>query len=112
MITNLTTLNYYVSCVGATGEGVRLSVIESHQPLKHYPEFFLDNTFVAIQMEGTLFNIHKYQLLRSGTFLDTVKVPKVSDGKQEERSSPEHPIETEGLKASEFEALLKMLYAR
>ncbi|KAG8734974.1 hypothetical protein FRC11_003533, partial [Ceratobasidium sp. 423] len=63
-------------------------------------------------IENTLFNVHKYQLLESETFSDMFKVPKVEDGKPEEGSSPEHPIKMEGVKASDFTALLEVLYAR
>ncbi|CAE6451054.1 unnamed protein product [Rhizoctonia solani] len=38
-------------------------------------------------------------------------VPKVTSGNPEEGSSPEHPIKMEGIKASGFAALLKVLYA-
>jgi hypothetical protein len=59
-----------------------------------------------------LFNVHKYQLLKSETFSDMFKVPKAIDGEPEEGSSPENPIIMEGVKASDFVALLKVLYAR
>ncbi|KAH7338082.1 hypothetical protein B0J17DRAFT_410342 [Rhizoctonia solani] len=39
------------------------------------------------------------------------KVPKAEDGEPEEGSSPEHPILMEGVKADDFVALLKVLYA-
>ncbi|CAE6399222.1 unnamed protein product [Rhizoctonia solani] len=83
---------------------------ESH-PIVNHNEFFFDNALVAIQIEGTLFNIHKYQLLKSGIFSDMFKVPTAKDDKPEEDSSPNHPIKMEGVKASDFAALLKVLYA-
>ncbi|CAE6432748.1 unnamed protein product, partial [Rhizoctonia solani] len=76
-----------------------------------HPEFFFDNTLVAIQIENTLFNVHKYQLLKSEVFADMFKMPKPRDDEPEEGSSPEHPITIDGVAASDFAALLKVLYA-
>ncbi|CAE6480049.1 unnamed protein product [Rhizoctonia solani] len=76
-----------------------------------HPQFFLDNTLVAIQIEKTLFNVHKYQLVKSEFFSDMLKEPKVEDEKPEAGSSPEHPIVIKGVAASDFAALLKVLYA-
>ncbi|KAH7304010.1 hypothetical protein B0J17DRAFT_691394 [Rhizoctonia solani] len=39
------------------------------------------------------------------------KLPKVKDGKPEEGSSPDHPIKMNGVRAPDFAALLKVLYA-
>lgn len=38
-------------------------------------------------------------------------MPKEESDEPEEGSSPEHPIVMEGVKASDFEALLTVLYA-
>ncbi|KDN37614.1 hypothetical protein RSAG8_10019, partial [Rhizoctonia solani AG-8 WAC10335] len=70
-----------------------------------HPDFFFDNTLVAIQVEDTLFNVHKYQLLKSETFSDMFKVPKAEDGDPEEGSSPEHPIIMEGVKAEDVDRM-------
>ncbi|CAE6451058.1 unnamed protein product [Rhizoctonia solani] len=78
---------------------------------KRHPKFCFDNTLIAIKVEDTLFNVHKYQLLKSETFSDMFKVPKAKDGEPEEGSSLEHPIIMEGVKATDFEALLEVLYA-
>ncbi|CAE6408909.1 unnamed protein product [Rhizoctonia solani] len=80
-------------------------------PIVHHPEFFLDNTLIAIQIENTLFNVHKYQLAKSEVFSNIFKMPKHDDGEPEAGSSPEHPIMIHGAAASDFAALLKILYA-
>ncbi|CAE7184272.1 unnamed protein product [Rhizoctonia solani] len=66
----------------------------SSEPLERHPEFFFDNTLVAIQVKRTLFNVHKYQLVKS-----------------EEGSSPENPIQLKGISALDFAALLRVPYA-
>ncbi|KAG8704589.1 hypothetical protein FRC11_009765, partial [Ceratobasidium sp. 423] len=63
------------------------------------------------QIENVLFNVHKYQLAKSKVFSDIFKMPKPGDGEPEEGSSPEHPIVIEGVSASDFAALLRVLYA-
>ncbi|KAG8696681.1 hypothetical protein FRC11_000565, partial [Ceratobasidium sp. 423] len=80
-------------------------------PLKSLRDILTSSlvTLVAIQIENTLLNVYKYQLLKSEAVSDMFKVPKVADGKSEEGSSPEHPIIMEGVKASDFVALLKLL---
>ncbi|EUC54209.1 BTB/POZ domain protein [Rhizoctonia solani AG-3 Rhs1AP] len=88
----------------------KVSTTESHIIVNH-DEFFFNDALVAIQIEDTLFNIHKYQLLKSEIFSDMFKVPKAKDDKPEEGSSPNNPIKMEGVKASDFAALLKVLYA-
>ncbi|KAH7338063.1 hypothetical protein B0J17DRAFT_660622 [Rhizoctonia solani] len=84
---------------------------KSSQPVERHPEFFFDNTLVAIQIGTTLFNVHKYQLAKSEVFSDMFKMPKPEDNIPEEGSSPEHPIRLEGVSASDFAALLRVLYA-
>ncbi|CAE6494005.1 unnamed protein product [Rhizoctonia solani] len=78
---------------------------------KQHPKFFFDNILVAIQIEDTLFNVHKYQLAKSEVFSDMFKMPKPEGDEPEEGSSPEHPIVIEGVDASDFAALLTVLYA-
>jgi len=79
---------------------------------KRHPEFYFDNTLVVIQIEDTLFNVHKYQLMKSKTFKDMFSVAEASGGDlEEEGSSPENPIQMLEVSASDFEALLKVLYA-
>ncbi|KAJ1305367.1 hypothetical protein OPQ81_000382 [Rhizoctonia solani] len=100
------------SPTGNKGSDEKASIIKTDPTVKRHAEFFFDNTLVAIQVEDTLFNVHKYQLLKSKTFSEMLKVPKAKEGEVEEGSSPEHPIIMEGVKASDFVALLKVLYAR
>ncbi|KAL5633905.1 hypothetical protein ACGC1H_005933 [Rhizoctonia solani] len=79
--------------------------------IKQHPKFFFDNILVAIQIEDTLFNVHKYQLAKSEVFSDMFQMPKPEGDQPEEGSSPEHPIIIEGVAASDFAALLTVLYA-
>ncbi|KAG8769871.1 hypothetical protein FRC12_004680 [Ceratobasidium sp. 428] len=60
------------------------------------------------KIENVLFNVHKYQLMKSETFSDMFKV---ATRDPEEGSSPEKPIVMEGVSASDFECLLTVLYA-
>ncbi|CAE6528683.1 unnamed protein product [Rhizoctonia solani] len=70
---------------GTSGEVV---ATESYTIVRQHEEFFFDDALVAIQIEDTLFNVHKYQLLKSETFSDMFKIPKVKYDKTEEGSSP------------------------
>ncbi|CAE6424814.1 unnamed protein product [Rhizoctonia solani] len=79
--------------------------------LIRHPNFFFDNVLVAIQIEDTLFNVHKYQLAKSVVFSDMFKMPKPKGHESEEGSSPERPIVIGGVAASDFAALLTVLYA-
>ncbi|KEP52350.1 BTB/POZ domain protein [Rhizoctonia solani 123E] len=105
--------NDYTSTNNPTNNssGGKASAAKPHPNLKRHSEFFFDNTLVALQVEDTLFNVHKYQLLKSETFSDMFRVPKAEDDEPEEGNSPEHPIVMEGVKADDFVALLKVLYA-
>ncbi|KAG9098533.1 hypothetical protein FRC07_010618, partial [Ceratobasidium sp. 392] len=60
------------------------------------------------KVENTLFKVHKYQLMKSETVSDMFKTAK---GDLEEGSSSDKPIVLEGVAASDFECLMKMLYA-
>ncbi|CAE6470338.1 hypothetical protein ACGC1H_005938 [Rhizoctonia solani] len=84
---------------------------ESPEPLARHPEFFFDNTLVAIQAGRTLFNVHKYQLAKSQVFSERFKMRKAEGGQPEEGSTPEYPIKLKGVSASDFAALLRVLYA-
>ncbi|CAE7125061.1 unnamed protein product [Rhizoctonia solani] len=86
------------------------STKDSESPERH-PEFFFDNTLIAIQIGKTLFNVHKYQLAKSEVFSDMFKLPKPEGDEPEEGLSPEHPIKLEGVSGSDFAALLRVLYA-
>ncbi|KAG8736993.1 hypothetical protein FRC11_002285, partial [Ceratobasidium sp. 423] len=85
--------------------------VKSPEPIVHHPEFFFDNTLIAIQIENTLFNVHKYQLSKSEFFSEIFKVSNPRSDKPKEGSSPEHPIVIDGAAASDFAALLRVLYA-
>ncbi|CAE6436050.1 unnamed protein product [Rhizoctonia solani] len=87
------------------------ALIETSKQPKHHPEFFFDDTLVAIQIEDALFNVHKYQLAKSEIFSDMFKVPKPEGNEPVEGSSPQHPIKLEGVTASDFAVLLRVLYA-
>ncbi|KDN37622.1 hypothetical protein RSAG8_10027, partial [Rhizoctonia solani AG-8 WAC10335] len=90
---------------------VEPSTDEAPQTVIQHPEFFFDNTLIAIQIENTMFNVHKYQLAKSEVFSDMFKLPKPEGDEPEEGSSPKHPIVIEGVSASDFAALLRVLYA-
>ncbi|CAE6524002.1 unnamed protein product [Rhizoctonia solani] len=76
-----------------------------------HPDFCFDNILIAIQIEGTLFNVHKYQLAKSEVFSDMFKMPKPEGNAPVEGSSLEHPIVLKGVTASDFASLLTVLYA-
>ncbi|KAG8750558.1 hypothetical protein FRC11_010302 [Ceratobasidium sp. 423] len=88
-----------------------IPVTKPPKPTKRHPEFFFDNTLIAIQIEDTLFNVHKYQLTKSEVFSRMFEVPKRENGKPQEGSSPEYPVVIHGASASDFAALLRVLYA-
>ncbi|CUA72026.1 hypothetical protein RSOLAG22IIIB_04887 [Rhizoctonia solani] len=79
--------------------------------IKQHPTFFFDNILVAIQIEDTMFNVHRYQLAKSEVFSDMFKASKPEGNGLNEGSSPEHPIVLKGVAASDFAALLTVLYA-
>ncbi|QRV85723.1 The BTB (BR-C, ttk and bab)/POZ (Pox virus and Zinc finger) domain [Ceratobasidium sp. AG-Ba] len=87
-----------------------MSTDSGHTPegKKRHSKFFFDNTLVVIEIEHVLFNVHKYQLMKSETFADMFKA---ANKDPEEGSSVEKPIVLEGVKASDFECLLTVLYA-
>ncbi|KAF8598502.1 hypothetical protein BDV93DRAFT_561213 [Ceratobasidium sp. AG-I] len=80
-------------------------------PHKRHSKFYFDNTLIVILIEDTLFNVHRYQLMKSETFSDMFKIASESEQESGEGSSPENPIVMSGVKASDFEALLTVLYA-
>ncbi|KAH7338062.1 hypothetical protein B0J17DRAFT_706504 [Rhizoctonia solani] len=88
-----------------------IPISKAPEPIIRHSEFFFDNTLIAIQVENTLFNVHKYQLAKSEVFSDIFKLPKPKEDRPQEGSSPEHPIVIHGATASDFAALLKVLYA-
>ncbi|QRW14298.1 The BTB (BR-C, ttk and bab)/POZ (Pox virus and Zinc finger) domain [Ceratobasidium sp. AG-Ba] len=81
-------------------------VVSAAKP--RHPKFYFDNTLVVLEVEGTLFNVHKYQLMKSETFSDMFKA---ANQDPEEGATPDKPIVLEGVKSSDFECLLTVLYA-
>ncbi|KAG8700090.1 hypothetical protein FRC08_004931 [Ceratobasidium sp. 394] len=79
-----------------------------------HPKFCFDNTLIALQIENTLFNVHKYQLMKSTTFSDMFAIAEESEDEQTTRegSSLDHPIVMQRVSASDFECLMTVLYAR
>lgn len=82
-------------------------------PRVKHPKFFFDNTLIVIEIENVLFNVHKYQLVKSETFADMFAIAEQAntDGKPVEGSSVHNPIKMEGVSAKDFECLLTVLYA-
>ncbi|QRV78376.1 The BTB (BR-C, ttk and bab)/POZ (Pox virus and Zinc finger) domain [Ceratobasidium sp. AG-Ba] len=63
---------------------------------------------IILKVEGTLFTVHKYQLLKSEVFSDMFST---AQGDVTEGSSPNNPITLDGVAAADFESLLNVLYA-
>ncbi|KAH7338050.1 hypothetical protein B0J17DRAFT_660579 [Rhizoctonia solani] len=88
-----------------------IPIVEASESLERHPEFFFDDTLITIQIGRTLFKVHKYQLAKSEVFSDMFKTPRHKNNGPEEGSSAEYPIKLEGVAASDFAALLRVLYA-
>ncbi|CAE6408885.1 unnamed protein product [Rhizoctonia solani] len=80
-------------------------------PTKRHPEFYFDDTMLVIRVENRLFKVHKYMLLKSETFSDMFELPKGTALDPGEGSAPDNPIALDGVTGSDFEALLRVLYA-
>ncbi|KAG8738218.1 hypothetical protein FRC12_016834 [Ceratobasidium sp. 428] len=80
--------------------------------ITRHPKFCFDNTLIAIQIETTLFNVHKYQLMKSTTFSDMFAIADESEDKNTSRegSSLDHPIVMQGVSAADFGCLMTVLY--
>ncbi|KAG8744330.1 hypothetical protein FRC10_010310 [Ceratobasidium sp. 414] len=80
---------------------------------KRHPKFcFDDDTLIAIQIEGTIFNVHKHQLVKSTVFSDMFAIAEESSDPQKVREgSLDHPIVMDNVSASDFECLMTVLYA-
>ncbi|KAG8697271.1 hypothetical protein FRC08_006643 [Ceratobasidium sp. 394] len=96
---------------GATKD---VASLEPAASVKRNPKFCFDDTLISIQIEDTLFNIHKYQLMESTTFSDMFAVAEESNDPRKNREglSLDHPIVMLGVSASDFECLMTVLYAR
>ncbi|KAG8767257.1 hypothetical protein FRC12_006371 [Ceratobasidium sp. 428] len=79
-----------------------------------HPNFCFDDSLVAIQIENTIFNVHKYQLMESTTFSDMFAIGNTSNNNQTARegSSLDCPIAMKGVSATDFECLMTVLYAK
>ncbi|KAG9081949.1 hypothetical protein FS749_007269 [Ceratobasidium sp. UAMH 11750] len=77
-----------------------------------HPKFCFDNNLIALQIENTLFNVHKDQLMRSTVFSDMFAIAEESGGEQTTRegSSLDNPILIQGVLARDFECLMTILY--
>ncbi|KAG9119977.1 hypothetical protein FRC07_004720 [Ceratobasidium sp. 392] len=69
-------------------------------PMRH-PYFCMESEMVAIQVESTLFNVHKQQLCRSETFKEMFGIKETSMVTQ--GSSLDNPIKLLGIPAQSFE---------
>ncbi|KAG9095502.1 hypothetical protein FRC06_009732 [Ceratobasidium sp. 370] len=83
------------------------------KPTERHPKFCFDDTLIAIQIEGTVFNIHKHQLLKSTVFSDMFAIAEESSDPQkvQEGLSLDHPIVMNNISVSDFECLMTVLYA-
>ncbi|KAG9119009.1 hypothetical protein FRC07_006189 [Ceratobasidium sp. 392] len=77
--------------------------------VKRHSEFYMDNSLIVIQTEDTLFRVHEYLLRQSETYLDVFG--RISEDPKW-GTCPENPFVLEDVTVSDFECLLKMLYAR
>ncbi|KAG8707364.1 hypothetical protein FRC09_001866 [Ceratobasidium sp. 395] len=86
--------------------GTGLAFVDRH------PKFYFNNDLIAVQVENTLFNVHKHQLLKSTTLSNMFTIAGESESKRtsHEGASLDHPIVMQGVSASDFECLLKVLY--
>ncbi|KAG9121659.1 hypothetical protein FRC07_002307 [Ceratobasidium sp. 392] len=78
--------------------------------IKKHSMFFIDHEMVAIQVETTLFNIHKQLLEYSETFRDMFILGQQS-GLTAEGLSARNPIKLDGILVAEFESFLMILYS-
>ncbi|KAL5633930.1 hypothetical protein ACGC1H_005951 [Rhizoctonia solani] len=78
---------------------------------KRLSTFFMEDPLIVIQVENTLFKVHKRLLMKSETFSDMFKIADITNDKSGEGSSLDHPINLETVSASDFEALLTALYS-
>ncbi|KAG9126564.1 hypothetical protein FRC07_002974 [Ceratobasidium sp. 392] len=77
--------------------------------IKRHSEFYMDDSLVVIQIEETLFKVHRYLLEQSEAYNDIFGGPSEDP---EWGTIPQKPYMLEDITASDFECLLKVLYAR
>ncbi|KAG8765758.1 hypothetical protein FRC12_007301 [Ceratobasidium sp. 428] len=103
---------------GSTTSATMTDVVDhtDTQVAQKHPKFYFNDTLITIQIENTLFNVHKWQLLKSETFRDMFSLVNATpdDGAKSVSSgegSESNPIKLSGVLAEDFEKLLTMLYA-
>ncbi|KAG8771316.1 hypothetical protein FRC12_003691 [Ceratobasidium sp. 428] len=84
-------------------------------PQKH-SKFYLDDCLITIQVEDTLFNVHKSQLLKSEAFQDMFSLGVATSNNNSIKhtvsgeGSESNPIKLSGIRADDFEKLMTVLY--
>ncbi|GJE88459.1 BTB/POZ domain-containing protein [Phanerochaete sordida] len=84
------------------------------EEVARHPKFYLPEGDCVFRIEATLFRVHRFILSRdSSAFEDMFSMPTGSVGQElpKEGYSDDRPIVLEGEVASDFEALLAVLYA-
>ncbi|KAG8715175.1 hypothetical protein FRC09_016843 [Ceratobasidium sp. 395] len=106
-----------VSVSSKTDNGLPVAKpIDPQQVPQKHSKFYLDDCLITIQVEDTLFNVHKSQLLKSETFRDMFSLgAATSDNDNGEHTvsgegSKSNPIKLSGIRAEDFEKLMTMLY--
>ncbi|CAE6469533.1 unnamed protein product [Rhizoctonia solani] len=90
----------------------KINTVSDISVYKH-PDFYFDDTLVFIKLEDMLFSVHKSKLLKSKAFSKWFESQESSRTEEHnEGLSPETPITMQGIVLSDFEAFLKVLYAR
>ncbi|KAG9096902.1 hypothetical protein FRC06_008206 [Ceratobasidium sp. 370] len=95
------------------------SIVYSHQVPQKHPRLYFNDSLVTIQVENTLFNVYKSQLLKSETFRDMFSLgdaaPTNDDPDLKQKviageGSESNPIKLSGIRSNDFEKLLTVLY--
>ncbi|KAG9119743.1 hypothetical protein FRC07_005077 [Ceratobasidium sp. 392] len=76
--------------------------------IKRHSEFYIDDSLVVTQVEETLFKVHRYLLKQSEAYYVLLR-PREDP---EWGATPETAYVLEDVTASDFECLMKVLYAR
>ncbi|KAG8697272.1 hypothetical protein FRC08_006644 [Ceratobasidium sp. 394] len=104
--------NLKLSESNETGDAKGVAPGKTALAVIRHSKFCFDNTLIALQIENILFNVHKYQLMKSTTFSDMFAIAEESGGEEtREGSSLDHPIVMQGVSASDFECLMTVMYA-
>ncbi|KAG8765759.1 hypothetical protein FRC12_007302 [Ceratobasidium sp. 428] len=90
--------------------------IDPQQILRKHSKFYLNDCLITIQIEDTLFNVHKSQLLKSETFRDMFSLGVATPNNDSIKhavsgeGSESNPIKLSGIRADDFEKLITVLY--